>query len=472
MNQKIGRNDPCYCGSGKKFKHCHDRELSVVVPLSSGARSEAVPILLDWLRKNHRKATALALDETLHDALTQVFEDDEVDTVAALNSLDDQDLQQIMLNLNELLIAQGDISVKGDFIEVAELAISNAGPRLNEVQRDWISQLASRPLRLYDVTEVMPGKGVTVCDAVETFLPPVTVVERSGSQSMKVGMQIGARIMKSGDEWQFSGAMYPFSMLAGRATLNALLWQRKEAGYHPDDMDYHCATTIFEEWLAQFFIAPEMPDITDMYSGEPMLFISDTYRVIDKAAIKARLASQPDVHAIDKATWSRDLICHDGMTRPQASITFGKKKDVLEVFYQTASHAEKGRPWFDALMADVAQFIARKTLTPNEAIDAARSEKSTSNKKAQSAQTEISPSVMTEVIEKFIRKNYANWADEPLPMFKNRTPRQEMQTVAGLERVKGLLRSYQDGEMEQAQGQGREPVSYQFLWDTLGLSSS
>ena len=22
-NPKVGRNDPCYCGSGKKFKHCH-----------------------------------------------------------------------------------------------------------------------------------------------------------------------------------------------------------------------------------------------------------------------------------------------------------------------------------------------------------------------------------------------------------------------------------------------------------------
>jgi preprotein translocase subunit SecA len=21
--KKIGRNDPCWCGSGKKFKHCH-----------------------------------------------------------------------------------------------------------------------------------------------------------------------------------------------------------------------------------------------------------------------------------------------------------------------------------------------------------------------------------------------------------------------------------------------------------------
>jgi preprotein translocase subunit SecA len=24
-NQKLGRNDPCWCGSGKKFKKCHGR---------------------------------------------------------------------------------------------------------------------------------------------------------------------------------------------------------------------------------------------------------------------------------------------------------------------------------------------------------------------------------------------------------------------------------------------------------------
>jgi len=23
--EKVGRNDPCPCGSGKKFKHCHGR---------------------------------------------------------------------------------------------------------------------------------------------------------------------------------------------------------------------------------------------------------------------------------------------------------------------------------------------------------------------------------------------------------------------------------------------------------------
>jgi preprotein translocase subunit SecA len=25
QEEKVGRNDPCFCGSGKKFKHCHGK---------------------------------------------------------------------------------------------------------------------------------------------------------------------------------------------------------------------------------------------------------------------------------------------------------------------------------------------------------------------------------------------------------------------------------------------------------------
>ncbi|HBQ75903.1 MAG TPA: hypothetical protein DD663_03385, partial [Exiguobacterium sp.] len=25
-NEQIGRNDPCWCGSGKKYKNCHGRQ--------------------------------------------------------------------------------------------------------------------------------------------------------------------------------------------------------------------------------------------------------------------------------------------------------------------------------------------------------------------------------------------------------------------------------------------------------------
>jgi hypothetical protein len=39
-----------------------------------------------------------------------------------------------------------------------------------------------------------------------------------------------------------------------------------------------------------------------------------------------------------------------------------------------------------------------------------------------------------------------------------------------MERVKGLLRSYEDGEEDMARKQGRRPISYQFLWDALGIA--
>ena len=51
----------------------------------------------------------------------------------------------------------------------------------------------------------------------------------------------------------------------------------------------------------------------------------------------------------------------------------------------------------------------------------------------------------------------------------SRTPRQAIQSASGLERVKGLLRSHEDGEARQAAQQGRREISYQFLWNPLGL---
>ena len=40
MNQKIGRNDLCHCGSGKKYKHCH-------LPLDAAARRPAPAMELE-----------------------------------------------------------------------------------------------------------------------------------------------------------------------------------------------------------------------------------------------------------------------------------------------------------------------------------------------------------------------------------------------------------------------------------------
>jgi hypothetical protein len=76
---------------------------------------------------------------------------------------------------------------------------------------------------------------------------------------------------------------------------------------------------------------------------------------------------------------------------------------------------------------------------------------------------------LADAIAGVIKRNYAHWADEPIPALNGQTPRQAIGNATGLERVKGLLRSYQDGEAHMAAQQGRAQVSYQFLWDDLGL---
>jgi hypothetical protein len=171
---------------------------------------------MDWLALHHRKAYAAALQEELDSAVFGCFDDDDDDAARqAMAGIDDELWQQLQLNLTEWLLAEGDIQVKGQQRRVAELLLGVGGPLMSVGQRAWLEQLAQRPLRLYDVTDVVPGKGITVCDALDTTQAPIVVTERQGSRSMRPGMQIGARVMLVAGGHQLSGAVYPFSMLRG-----------------------------------------------------------------------------------------------------------------------------------------------------------------------------------------------------------------------------------------------------------------
>jgi hypothetical protein len=70
MTDKTGRNDPCPCGSGRKFKHCHGPQGGWVAPESgSDARTTAPGIALEWLRRRYARALEAAFDTLLFDEL-------------------------------------------------------------------------------------------------------------------------------------------------------------------------------------------------------------------------------------------------------------------------------------------------------------------------------------------------------------------------------------------------------------------
>ncbi len=223
MNTRIGRNDPCPCGSGKKYKHCCGSS-AVQTAAPADGHGGAVQRALAWLEQHHRKAWSIAFEAAFEEAIDEIFHDEDNDAVidAALAGLSDEVMGQVQINLAEWLLAEGEIQVKGEWSGVPELLLGERGPLLSIGQRAWLEQLSRQPLRLYAVTEVVPGGSITLCDALDTALPPIVVSEVEGSRSMRVGLQIGARVMDVTDERQLSGAIYPFAGWAGRALLEQL----------------------------------------------------------------------------------------------------------------------------------------------------------------------------------------------------------------------------------------------------------
>src|SRR5687768_14289041 len=136
---KPGRNDPCPCGSGKKYKQCCLRAEENGV---ANDRSEAVPRAIQWLMAMHGPAVREALDRGFFGSL----DDDEYDL---LPNQHDAAYEGMMINAMEWLLADGFITVKGQERRVAELLLGRGGPLFSAEQRLWIELLITIPLRLY-----------------------------------------------------------------------------------------------------------------------------------------------------------------------------------------------------------------------------------------------------------------------------------------------------------------------------------
>lgn len=460
MTIKIGRNEPCPCGSGKKYKQCCANASATLAEPEKKGFDGAVERAIGWLMNKHRKAVNVAIEEMLFGGLN----DEEQE---ALEARDEQTWQGIQLNATEWLLAEGQILVKGEYKSVSEYLLSQGGPLFTVDQRRWITQLAERHLHIYDVTDVIPGKQMTLCDALDVEALPIIVREKSGSQASLVGTQIGLRIMEVDGHYELSGAVYPFSRLVGPGVVAYLREAVDQLDKRRIDLPEFLSFIIRRKWLEQYFAPTPMPIMMDASSGEPILLITDHYRVKDWKALVQSLSTQSDVHGDRESGWSRLVDCADGLTRSAVAINIGKSADKITLFYRTQGYADKGRPWFEALADDAVQFISRELSDPKGMMT---NMAASQGAKPVASKPDLPPDVIADVIEKAIHRMYANWADEPIQALGGKTPRQAIKTPAGLERVKGLLRDYQAGEKQQAAKQGRRDISYAFLWDALGIS--
>jgi hypothetical protein len=460
MANKIGRNDPCTCGSGKKSKHCCGGAPESTKAAEPAGHDRAIERAIDWLMNRHRKAALAAMDDLLFRGLSDEAADN-------LRHLDQETLQGIEINTMEWLLAEGDILAHGTRKRVADCLLGPGGPLFTVGERSFFAQLAKRPLHLYIVTDIVSGRQITLCDALDGREQPITVQEKSGSQTLKVGTYLGCRVLAFDNHFELSGAVYPFSQFMGPEAVNYIKHGLKDFKNHPERINAFVGLALRRKWLEQYVVPMTMPTMMDAYSGEPILLITDHYRVEDWEKLAKILDLQTDVEGDQKSGWTRFIDCEDGERRSLAAINIEPTPNRISIFYKTRAYADKGRAWFDALTDGTVKFLMQEISD----LTGAMAGRSPARREPQEiGQEGLPPELITEAIAKALHRAYAHWADEPIPALSGKTPRQAMKTPAGSERVKGLIRSYEAAEKEQAAQQNRAPASFDFLWQAIGVS--
>lgn len=463
---RTGRNDPCPCGSGKKYKKCclpkeQEARREAARPASGGTPVERA---LAWLQKRYRDEVAEAIRAHLELAGEDALE--------RLRELPDDYAQMVIINVHEWLIADGDLAFEDRDVPVRDLLLGPGGPLFDAEGRAWIEALTSRPLGWYEVVDTDPGTGFRVRDLVHSEEPPVDVLDRSASKTLVRWEILALRLVPWKGDWVPSGAIYPFVRDADFPTVLGDLRDElaRETEGDPDLERAFLSVVLPQEWLLRLLRPKRMPKMVDASTGDPILLVTDHYRVRDWESLEAVLADQPDVDGDRTDGWVRFEESGDGLRRPRLALNVkrgrrggrGGRGDRLEVFTQTLRRADQGREWLEQVAGDALEHRTREMSDPAGALGA------TDGEGASSSAPPPVP-VPTELVQELLESRYKDWADDHIPALGGKTPREAVRTPEGREAVIGLLKIYEAGEAHAALDESREPASFQFLWDAVGL---
>ena len=186
-----GRNDPCYCGSGKKYKHCHEAA-------DKAAQAEARA----WDNARHkltRDVIAFARDKRFAPSFAEGIRllwngHYTLETADAM----DEDESLRFFDWFAFDYAPSDRP------RLLEVYLAEKGAALSELERKQLDYwLAARPASVYRV-ESVEGDSITLRDLFDDSI--VVVTSEAGVQAARSGEVLLARHVQVHDKTRFSGS--------------------------------------------------------------------------------------------------------------------------------------------------------------------------------------------------------------------------------------------------------------------------
>ncbi len=189
----LGRNQPCWCGSGRKYKKCHLHHEQL--PLDERAA---------WL---YQKAIIFLVDGPWRGAVMEA---------AHVRAQFDEAADALLRALTTPLVTDTILVEGGAFADF----VATRGVLLPEDERLLAEQWLLIDRSVYEIEHVRRGAGFTMRDVRTGDVHQVR--ERTASQTVQAGALVCARVVPAGDTTQIFGGMEPVA-LHQRDELIALL---------------------------------------------------------------------------------------------------------------------------------------------------------------------------------------------------------------------------------------------------------
>lgn len=457
MTTRPGRNDPCPCGSGRKFKHCCG-SAAPVEPAGNLAWRRIRRLLEEDNRQLQRfvvnaygpEALAEAWDEFAPETLAETGLDFESPHIGVFMSWFHNFWSPDPNGPSEVR----DKALHG-IVPVRAYLARRAG-RLDPLMREYLESCLSEPLSFHEVVEVARGEGFTLRDLLTGRAQ--RVAERSATEHMHSGDIVFAQVVHAGGlallECCSSFAFPPIARIQIADACRKLLGRRKRSTFPLREYDFE-VLGIYHA-VAEPLLNPAIPTLMNTH-GEPLsmrrlVFEIDSaerafeaLRGLDSAS-EAELAEsarrdadgrlvEAELHWIEAETLRRGRMQNTVL----GTVRIGGTRLTAEV--NSEARERRLRAIVEKALGPAARHRATEIQSVEKLLAEAGSNPSPSSPHRPPDEQALmdSPEVRA-FIDDHMSRHYEAWVHERIPALGNRTPLQAMKTASGREAVEALVR--------------------------------
>jgi hypothetical protein len=451
-NKRTGRNEPCLCGSGKKYKKCC---------LQSG------PDPINYMKEKLDRFHERIVEELMRHG-ARIFGPEAIDEAAAefLGWPGEDGVGEIDLEYHEMLFypwflfkwriesADGESSLAGPRDQsIAHSYLQTRGKRLDPLEREYLESFGTAPFTFFEITAVEPGKSVSLRDLL--LDRDHHVLEKSASGALHKGDVIFGSAFETGGIGIFGALcmiVFKPSAKIGILAIREMMSQATKGRITADTLEEY-DIELRDLYLDLFMARTAMPALCNT-DGDKLSFhtleytissprpVFDALKGLTNGFVKeeellagAEFDKNGDLRKVEIPWLLPATAKHGGMENTlHGRIIIEGSKMSCEV--NSAERAERLGAIIEKNVPGGGAVFKAKDIQSAEAM--MRDAPLSASPAAEHKELMSNPEVRAH-LEQMMRKHWEAWPDMELPALQGRTPRQAVRDDLGRQQITALL---------------------------------